>query len=185
MTEIMAMPAAQNNYEVQKYFNKLTALCFEMANIQAQPIPFYEIKEIATAMLTKECFQQDRTLINSRHGHRRPHNLSDIIQIWRQCAEEIRQYTGRSTSSMPSSSKIAATRAIEETTEQRQWSDEEEEEVTVAAFTSRPSYPDRASQSTFSDSRSYYDNRNTLSARLPRSFDNQQQQQQRPPSRSR
>ena len=81
MTEVMAIPAAHNDQEVQKSFNKLTSLCFELDSIRAQAILFQEIKEIATAILTKECFQQDRTLINSHHGHRRPHNLSDIIRI--------------------------------------------------------------------------------------------------------
>ena len=173
MTEIMTIPAAQNDHEVQKSFNKLTSLCFELANIRAAEIPFHEIKEIATSLLIKECFQIDRSLINARHGHRRPHNLSDIIQIWRQCAEDIRQYSGQSTPSYSSSSKIAATSAAER---EEQQSDEEEEEVIVAAFTSRPP----AGQPTFSDSKSYYHAR--FVDPLQTFTNSQPQQQQRPHS---
>ena len=166
----MAIPAAQNDHEVQRSFNKLTTLCFELANIQAAEIPFHEIKEIATSLLIKECFQIDRSLINARHGHRRPHNLSDIIRIWRECAENIRQYSGQSTSSTSSSfSKIAATRAAET---EEQWSGEEEEDVTIAAFTSRPP----VDQPTFSDSRSYY---NARPHPLQTFTNSQPQQQQR------
>ena len=172
MTELMAIPSAQNDQEAQKYFNKLTTLSYELDSIGADPIPFQEIKEIAINILIKECFQQDRTLITLRHGQRgRPRTLSDIIRIWRQCAEEIRQYTGQS-SSTQYSSKIAATRAAEETEEQ---SDDEKDDVAVAAFTSRPP----AGQQTFSDSRSYYNARPQQQQR-PTS-----QQQQRPSSRPR
>jgi hypothetical protein len=173
MAEVMDIPPAQHDQEVQKSFNKLTSLCFELENIQAEPMSFNELKEISTTMLTKECFQQDRTLINSS-GHRRPRNLSDIIQIWRRCAEEIRQYTGRTSSF----SKIAAAKATEET---EQWSDEEEEtsfvpETSVAAFQSRPPYSAKAGQPSYPDSRSYYDSKNTRPS---------ENQQQRPPSRPR
>ena len=59
MSEIMTIPAAQNDHEVQRSFNKLTSLCFELANIQAEEIPFHKLKEIATSLLIKECFQID------------------------------------------------------------------------------------------------------------------------------
>ena len=161
MGEIMTIPQAESDRQVQESFNKLTRLILELRQIGADAIPLEEIKEICTTLLGKPEFQQDRTLINS-HAHGSPTRLSHIITIWRQCAEQIRSYKGHVAIE---TKQIAATATTQD--HSQDYFSDAEEEACIAAMESRPFQGNQ----TF-DSRSRSSQRPSQTSRFPnnRSF---------------